>query len=236
MEPFHLRRTISRPLTADRGFTLVELLVVLAIMLTITSIALTSQSSFNKTLILANTAYDIGLTLRSAESFGLGSRATTLGAANAGYGIHISAGSNNSFILFADTSPAGSPGSLNCSSKSSVGAPNCGPGDGVYTASDVSTPSIPSYTLNNGVIISDFCAYNGSWVCAHSYGSTLSALDIVFARPNPTPTITANGQTYTNACIIVSSLQAGTIPHYVSVSPSGEISSGQLSASITSCP
>ena len=95
MEPLHFRR----------GFTLIEMLVVLAIIVTVTTIALSSQSAFNKTLILANTAYDIALTLRSAENFGIGSRALYR-TANAGYGVHFQRGTLGSFILFADTAPA----------------------------------------------------------------------------------------------------------------------------------
>ena len=53
------------PSNLSKGFTLIELLIVLAIIATVTTIALSSQSNFNKTLILANTAYDIALTLRS---------------------------------------------------------------------------------------------------------------------------------------------------------------------------
>ena len=51
------------------------MMVVLAIIVTITGVTLTSQTSFNKTLVLANTAYDIALTLRSSQTYGLGSRA-----------------------------------------------------------------------------------------------------------------------------------------------------------------
>ena len=49
-------------------------MVVLAIVTSITAIVFTSQNSFNKTLILANTAYDIALTFRSAATYGLGGR------------------------------------------------------------------------------------------------------------------------------------------------------------------
>ena len=61
MEPFRFRRGLA--LSLSKGFTLIELMVVLAIIVVITTVVLTSQSSFNKSLILANTSYDIALSL-----------------------------------------------------------------------------------------------------------------------------------------------------------------------------
>ena len=93
MESFH----------APRGFTLIELLVVLGIVVTITSVVLTSQSSFNKTLVLANTAYDVALSLRSAAMYGLGGHA--ISTTPTGYGMHFERSAPESFTLFADTYP-----------------------------------------------------------------------------------------------------------------------------------
>jgi prepilin-type N-terminal cleavage/methylation domain-containing protein len=203
MEPFHLRR----------GFTLIELMVVLAIIVTITTIALMNQSSFNKTLILANTAYDIALTLRSAQSFGIGSRATTLGTANAGYGLHFQTGTPGSFILFADTNL---PNASNCHGlpfSGNISAPDAQPGNCIYdSGADTLTQT---YVLGNGITVSNLCAYSSSWYCA------LSSLDIVFARPNPDAFINAGGFSYTAACLTITSPQGGL--RSVSVAASGAI-------------
>lgn len=114
-----------------RGFTLIELLVVLAIIGIIMVIVLTGQSSFNKTIILSNTAYDIALTLRDAESYGLGSRATAV-TANAGYGVHFQNASPGLFTFFADSFPA--PNASNCHGLPVGGAsaPNAQYGDCRY--------------------------------------------------------------------------------------------------------
>lgn len=188
------------------GFTLVELMVVLTIIVIIAVAVLTSQSSFNKTLILANTTYDIALTVRSTQSLGIGSR-NVAGTINAGRGVHFQRG--NSFTLFADTSPP-----------ASCDMPNCNSGDYVY---DGGSEFIQTYELNNGMTISNFCV-DGS--------CTYNSLDIVFARPNPDAFISVNGSTFTNyarACLIITSAQGGE--KYVSVSKSG-----QITASATSCP
>ena len=200
------------------GFTLIEMLVVLAIIGVITGIMFSSQSSFNKSLVLANTAYDIALTIRSAETFGLGSRASG-NITNVGYGVHFTKG--NSFILFADTDP--SPNSSNCHNLPPSGnssAPDAKPGDCKYTVGNDSL--IQTYTIGNGMTVSGLCADS---TCS------ISSLDIVFARPNPDAFIRANGvgtTAYSKACITITSSQGGS--HYITVT-----TAGQINASASSC-
>lgn len=230
MEPIHSRLE-SRP-AISAGFTLVELMVVLAIISVITSVVLSSQSTFNKTLVLANTAYDIALTLRSVQTYGLGSRAAG-STASTGYGLHFEravSGSQYSFTFFADTFPGPSASNCHGLSRNDPNAPDTKPGDCVYDPAR--DQKVVAYTLGNRVTVSEFCARNGSWSCAVSNGGTLSSLDIVFARPNPEPLITVNSSpstVYTAACLKVTSPQGGS--HFVSVA-----ASGQIVASAASCP
>lgn len=206
-------------ISLNRGFTLVELMVVLTIVTIITMVVLTSQSSFNKTLILANTSYDIALTLRSAQTYGISGRAIG-GTVNAGYGLHFQNGATGTFVFFADIFPA-----------ASCDAPDCKPGNKVYE--NVSDAIVQSYALGNGMTISDFCAKSGgSWSCASSGGIT--SLDIVFARPNPDSFMSVNGLysvafPVTAACLTISSPQGGS--QYISV-----MASGQINADAPSCP
>lgn len=203
-----------------------ELLVVLAIIVSVMAIVLTSQSAFNKTFLLANTAYDIALTLRFTENLGIGTLAVGT-TANAPRGIHLDRATPNSFILFADTLPP--------SDTCTTATPDCKPGDGVYTTGQ--DQRTQTYTLGNGMTVSDFCARSaasGNWSCARSLDEALASLDITFARPNPDARIRANGitgTTYTSACLAVKPLEQGSGRRYVTVAPSGSIT-----ANATACP
>lgn len=215
---------------AVRGFTLIELLVVFAIITTITGIVLVQHSSFNRSFTLANTAYDIALTLRSAETYGLGNRAAG-SVANTGYGVHFDKAAPAAFTFFADNSPsvAGSP----CHPLPTLGAaaPNAQPGDCIYTAG--SDQKVAAYSIGNGITVSNFCAKdNTGWKCSTVAPQSLSTLDITFSRPNAEPFVFANGnknKKYSAACLAVTSAQGDN--RYVTVSASGEIS-----ATATSCP
>ncbi len=195
----------------------------------ISGVMLTSQTSFNRTLILANTAYDIALTLRYAETFGVSSRALGGSSTNVGYGLYFSHASPDSFIFFKDSSnnpgtcyPAPPSGDLN--------APDAKRGNCVYDNNDV---LVNNYKLGNSITVTDFCIYvptTSSWSCT---ADGLTALNIIFIRPDPNPWITAvdSGGTKsgTKACLKVEA--PGGTARYVSV-----VKSGAISANATNCP
>lgn len=201
----------------SRGFTLIEMLVVLAIIIIVTAIALSGQSSFNRTLALTNAAYDIGLTIRQAQSYGLSSRQFSGAGGNAGYGLYFDNGTPTSYVLFADTYP-GVP--VNAT-------PDQKPGDGIYTKS---SELVETYKLNNGLSISQFCV-SASGLGTVCKNSGLSALSITFTRPNTETHIlgkSAGWSAYTSACVSLSSADGDT--RSLSVTQTGQV------ATASSCP
>src|SRR3989338_11714059 len=59
------------PARAARGFTLIEMLVVIAVMAIVTGVMLANNGRFGGQVLLQNLAYDIALTLRHAQVYGI---------------------------------------------------------------------------------------------------------------------------------------------------------------------
>lgn len=92
------------------GFTLIELVTVVSIMILISSVALFRHSKFSSDILITNAAYEIALSIRQVEVFGLSSKSIGSGATakyQAGYGIHFSpalargeSNGNSSYVTF----------------------------------------------------------------------------------------------------------------------------------------
>jgi prepilin-type N-terminal cleavage/methylation domain-containing protein len=190
-----------------RGFSILEILVVAAIIAVLSAVIIVGQTTFTRTLILNNTVADVGLSIRNAQIFGIGSR--TIGpASNTGYGLDFSIANLGSYVFFGDTDPLAS-----CS------FPSCRPGDGVYTEDD---SEVQTYTLNNGMTISNFCAFTsgGASYCRNGGTNAVEHMTLVFARPNTYSIIGAGdigggdtsggGAPFISACIEVASPQGTT--------------------------
>ena len=184
------------------GFSLIELLVVMTILTTITSVVLANHSRFNGSVLLGSLAYDIGLSIRQAQVFGLSVRqyADVAEGFQVGYGVHFSDAS--SYIFFADTNE-----------------------NNIY---DVDTDQIlNSYAVGRGHTISRFCGVtSGGTEECNTSPSPISSLDIVFLRPNPdaimTSDLTGVSEVYSQGIIEVSSPSGDT--RRVVVASTGQIS------------
>lgn len=222
MEPSHTRLLVP----PSRGFTLVEMLVVLAIIVVVTLIAITGQGNFNRSIILTDTAYTLAFSIREAQSLGLSSRLFS-GVQNAGYGIHLTNAVPTTYSLFADTLPA-APGSSQsgvCPGHSISSGPDAKPGNCTY---DSASEQVRAYSLNRGFRISRFCGKDLAGVerCSGGY---LDALDITYLRPNTQSVITGvrGGSVIalTNAVIYVAAPD-GSAERCVSVSKVGQVAVG----------
>lgn len=178
-------------------------MVVLAIVGVLAVLAIVNQNTFNKSFLVTNTVYDLGLTLRSVETFGLSNKALNTSTIFTWYGIHFDAAHPNSFFVFADTT-----GGATCSGISLT----CHSGDGIYQTTD---PIVQQYQIGNGVSISSICTTQpgNAPVCT----PTIGTVDVVYTRPfgqtlitsvtNGGPTITFSGNL--KACITLTSASGG---------------------------
>ena len=179
------RKLVTTP-ASKKGFTVLELLISLAIMGIIMAVAITGQSSYNKNILLTDTAYSVALSLRQAQSFGLSSKKA--GAVqNAGYGLHFSDSTRSFYTFFADTSKAlGTP--TWCPS-GALGTPEGKPGNCRFDSAGVRDTVVQTYYFQRGYQFNRICAREvttNRMYCTDGSqnGRTLNPITVVFVRPN----------------------------------------------------
>lgn len=219
MEPIPLLKRSTYAVRAPvRGFTLIEMLVVLAIIIVVTGIVLSGESNFNRSFLLTNTTYDVALSFRSAETYGLASQAYG-GSLNAGYGIYLSLASPSSYVMFADSYPSAA------SKYGSSVSPASRPGNGLYDASQ--NELIQQFGLGAGFSIAQFCmrTADGTVNCYTPAANPTQQLSIVFSRPSEEANIeTLSGGAATpgtGACITIQSSAGDS--RYISITQVGQI-------------
>lgn len=215
---------------SSRGFTLVEMLVVLSIVAIVTSVTLFGQRGFNRSVVLTDAAYTVAFSLRQAQTLGISSRKYGT-IQNAGYGGRFTPAAT-SYLIFADiggVSPA-----TNCP-VGVAGTPELKPGNCIYTAG--TDGILNTYTFDKGFSINRVCGTvmsNGSTMCSNTT-PTLTAIDVSFVRSNTTDAILTAQQggasvPLTKAEIYLQSAD-GVTTRGVCVSLLG-----QISVTTTTCP
>lgn len=156
------------------GFSLVELLVVVAIFIIITSVVLINQNKFSSNVAIQNLAYQIGLAIRQAQVYGLsvrGSNANGADTFDTAFGVHFDDSSKTSFIFYADSDS-----------------------DKMYLeGNDVleSTFNIDSGTISN-VCTTDGSGNKNCFNSTPNGGTDIDSADITFKRPDPEAVIVNN--------------------------------------------
>lgn len=199
-----------------KGFSLVELIMVVAIFLVICGIILSKQSKFSSDILITNVAYQIALSIREAQVYGIGSkqRLDEGSFIKLGYGVNLKGGGSigakaTSYVFFADQTESG-----------------------VQYQYDDGDLLVENAELPQGQKIRNLCGKNTSgWSCWESAGSvTPFDLNIVFVRPNPDPHIENGGSTYTEAIIVVESA-IGDKCRTIRVTSTGQISVDPIDSS-----
>lgn len=100
----------------QRGFSLPELVVVIGIFVLISSVAMFNQGKLSSSVLLTNMAYEVGLAVREAQTYGIGVRSEdSTGTSFRGqYGAHFSVDDETArrqVIVFADGINGNAPNS-----------------------------------------------------------------------------------------------------------------------------
>lgn len=163
------RRNPSDGGSARAGFTLIELLVVTGILVVISGALLASNAAFGGVITLRNFAYDVALSVREAQTYGISVRRFGADEFEAGYGVHFRRGSPTSYILFADVNENGS-----------------------Y---DGGEEQVESFSIGRNFQISDLCV---TLPGAQGETCDVQVLEITFERPEPDAQIRYDGGSSVN--------------------------------------
>ncbi len=189
------------------GFTLIELLVSIAIFIIITSVAVWNNSQFNSTILLTDLGYEIALSVRQAQVYGITVKApascisssncpaSLSGGFGSGYGIDFDMNSSTSYILFEDGKTGAAP-------------------DHIYQPSE----QLENFAIGRG--------YSIARICVPGISSHISTLAVSFIRPEPEAFVSINGATASSnqeADIFVTDPQS-IAQREIVIEPTGQIS------------
>lgn len=109
------KKTDIKDQSLNRGFSMMELIVVIAIFGIVTSIALFDQGKLSSSILLTNMSYEVALAIREAQVYGIGVRNVDDSAFTGEYGAHFSIDNPRDIYVFGnnytvDDNPAYDPG------------------------------------------------------------------------------------------------------------------------------
>jgi prepilin-type N-terminal cleavage/methylation domain-containing protein len=226
----------SYKLKASSGFSLVELLVAVALFGTVATLIILAYRKVSGHLFVTNLAYELALSFREAQSFGVSVHefyGGDSGTFNVGYGLHFDSGSQDTYALFADQGGEQGDALLNGSFGAVYDGTGClstaecikvfliGKGNKIYKFCGV---------LPTGDLGKDAPDNNKNEECntlsLPASNPTITYLDVTFLRPNPDAIIKTNqsalGQQYKAARVYVISPSGDT--RVVEAANTGQIS------------
>lgn len=151
-----------------KGFTLLEIVISITIFAFLTVLLVVKYGSFNKGILITNLAYDVALTLRNAQSYGLNVKSVPTDGSNysntfdKAYGVHFDSTSQNNkkMIFFADLND-----------------------NGKYDATPTDE-KISLYNIKNDFSVVEICFGVNSSDCSGTSFTLADTLDVTFKRPD----------------------------------------------------
>jgi prepilin-type N-terminal cleavage/methylation domain-containing protein len=112
----------SKKAHTDKGFTVIELLVTLAIVVLVTGIVMIRYSSFNSSVLLTSQAYITGFDVRETQSLAISVRGNS-NQFREEYGMYFDINTPTSYLLFQDNNDNGNQSPVRYQSGEEIGAP-----------------------------------------------------------------------------------------------------------------
>ncbi len=158
---------------SNRAFTLIEMMVVVGIFFIITGVVLVNVPDFREKTSVDLVAQDIAVTIRSAQVFGVGTKA--LDGDVVPYGVYLSSSPsrNNKFVLFADQNSGGN--SVNWQYDMLENCPTSSECQSLYSLNGFRVDSIWVYQKNQP-------------------RQEVEEINILFSRPRPNPIVCFSDQ------------------------------------------
>ena len=122
----------------SKGFTLMEMVVTVGIFALISTVVIVRNAQFDNETLLQNLAYDVALSVRQAQQFGVNVRASE-GVFSGSYGIHFDA-EQQTYFMFTDINE-----------------------NGLYDEDEL----LETYTLGRGATIGAICDPSSKGDCGH---------------------------------------------------------------------
>lgn len=153
-------RFLAKKTKINAGFSLGQLLVVMAIVTIVLTSLIVQQGKWNDQLAVGSQAYELALMIRQAQVYGLGVREYGAGSGDkfdVGYGIHFDSNTPSQYIFFVDRDK-----------------------DRIYDAGE----ALETKTFTRGVTVNRFCDVTvaGVETCT---GGNIRRLGLSFMRPDP---------------------------------------------------
>jgi len=218
-----------------RAFTLIEMLVVLAIITVVTTVTLVGHSSFDRSMLLTDATYSVALAAREMQTYGLSSRVTG-GYTNIGYGLYVSANSPTSYLTYGDTQRVTSVPACLALTGSDSSSPDYKRGNCMYETTAPADTIVETSTFARGFRITKFCGKSGATTyCSTDASSPLTALDVVFMRPNTDAVVTGRRSTGSPLSLSSAAIYVSTADN-VATRAVCITQIGQIYVSATACP
>lgn len=192
------------------GFTIAELIIVIAIFALVTSIAMFNQGRLNSNILVNNMAFETALAVREAQVYGIGVRSGGLesNAFSGWFGAHFDLSKPTQIIIFNDINKSSSYDPL----VTDEGGNNLTDANG-----NPITEAKYEYNFTNqrGNKITALCVgpIEGGAPCSKdvSVAQNISTLDIFFKRPSPEahfhyPGMQDNGYNIPRVYIVVNNI------------------------------